>query len=49
MVKQLETEKIIKKWGNSTVIRMNNDDLKIIDATVGDMVKVKVEKKQQNE
>lgn len=49
MVKQLETEKIIKKWGNSTVIRMNNDDLKIIDAIVGDMVKVKVEKKQQNE
>lgn len=46
MVKQLETEKIIKKWGNSTVIRMNNDDLKIIDAIVGDMVKVKVEKKQ---
>lgn len=46
MVKQLETEKIIKKWGNSTVIRMSNDDLKIMDAAVGDMVKVKMEKKQ---
>jgi len=44
--KKLETQKIIKKYGNSNILRVSNEELKIIEAKNGDILNVTMEKKQ---
>ena len=37
-------EKIIKKWGNSLVIRFNPEELEINKITEGDVVEITIKK-----